>query len=266
MQITSPFGYGPIVPLEKQHRVLLPSLASGSVPAFAMRINAMAISYSEFSAVQRDYPIVFLTADEGRSFAPVAVLGLADGQNLFVEDDGRWAAHHYVPAFVRRFPFCASRVNVDGVEQEQRLICVDRAYLDDSGIALYDQSGAPTAAWAERERLLAEYESDLERTAQMCAYFRKLDLFVPLTMEVKDAGQAGVRMQGMHCIDETRLVAQNAASHKALATRGLAARIYAHLFSLSTFARLVERAQSRRGGARAADGTGSPALAQTRKK
>jgi hypothetical protein len=245
MQITPPFGYGAIAPLEKHHRVLLPSTAEGAVPAFAARINAMAISFAEFALAQRDYPIVFLSGDAGATFAPVAVLGLADGENLFVTAAGRWEAGHYVPAFVRRFPFCASTVTLDGVLQEKRLVCVDRAYLDAGGIALYDAAGAPTPAWAERERLLIEYESDLERTAQMCAYLKKLDLFVPMTMEIKHAGQTGLRMQGMYCVDEARLAALNAAAHKALATRGMAARVYAHLFSLAGFARLVERANAR---------------------
>jgi hypothetical protein len=61
-------------------------------------------------------------------------------------------------------------------------------------------------------------------------------------MQVKNGAQAALTMQGMHCIDESRFALQKAASHKALATKGLAARIYAHLFSLSNFSRLVDRA------------------------
>ena len=48
----------------------------------------------------------------------------------------------------------------------------------------------------------------------------------------------------MHCIDEERFGALSAANHKALAAKGLAARAYAHLFSLANFARLVERASA----------------------
>lgn len=242
MHITPPFGYSRIVPLEKHHRVLLPSTGAGAVPDFARHINAMAISFSEFAIAQRDYPIVFATADAGATFAPVAVLGLADGQNLFVEHDGAWAAGCYVPAFVRRYPFCISRVFVDGVAQDQRLVCVESSWLDDSGIAMFDAAGEPAREWTERERLLSEYEKDLDLTAQMCAFLRKLDLLTPFTMQVKSGDQSALTMQGMHRIDETRFAQLKAASHKALATRGLAARIYAHLFSLANFSRLVDRA------------------------
>jgi SapC len=245
MQITPPFGYSDIAPLEKHHRVLLPGGEGSAVPGFAARVNAMAISFSEFAVAQRDYPIVFSSADGGASFAPVVVLGLADAQNLFVDQAGRWAEGAYVPAFVRRFPFCISRIFVDGVVQDERLVCVEKSYIDEGGIALFDAAGGPTPPWIERERLLAEYEKDLDTTAQMCTAFSKLDLFVPFTMQVKHGEAAGLKMNGMYCIDESRFVAQKAASHKALATRGLAARVYAHLFSLGNFSRLVDRALAR---------------------
>ena len=81
MQITAPFGYGEIVPLEKNHKVLLPNVGAGggnAAPEFCRKLNAMAISFSEFFIASRDYPIVFSTADEGKSYAPLVVLGLSN--------------------------------------------------------------------------------------------------------------------------------------------------------------------------------------------
>ena len=243
MQITPPFGYGEIVPLEKHHRVLLPASGNaGTVPDFAKRVNAMAISFSEFAIAQRDYPIVFATADSGQTYAPVAVLGLADCQNLFIDEHERWAEGAYVPAFVRRYPFCISRIFNDGVAQDERLVCVEKSYVDASGIAMFNAAGLASDAWAERERLLAEYEKDLDLTAQMCSHFASLGLFAPFTMQVKNGDTAGLTMQGMHCIDEAKFAAQDAAEHRTLAVKGLAARLYAHLFSLGNFSRLVDRA------------------------
>lgn len=242
MQITPPFGYGEIVPLEKHHKVLLPAAGGGAVPDFAKRINAMAISFSEFAIAQRDYPIVFTSVDRGATFAPVAVLGLADGQNLFVDDTDCWLDTHYVPAFVRRYPFCISRIYADGVVQDERLVCVEKSYIDAGGITLFDAQGQPSADWVARESLLSEYEKDLDLTAQMCAFFLNLDLFAPFTMQVGGGNAPGLTLQGMYCIDEAKFAGLSAANHKALAARGLAARAYAHLFSLGNFARLVDRA------------------------
>lgn len=250
MQIDPPFGYSEIVPLERHHRVLLPDASVGTAPAFARGINAMAISFSEFAVAQRDYPIVF-SAGPGGEFAPLAVLGLGEAQNLFVDDEGRWERGAYVPAFVRRYPFCVARFSGDPARAGERLVCVEKSWIDAGGIALFDPAGAPTPAWSERERLLAEYEKDLELTAQMCAFLARLELLVPFTFEVRNGAAPGLVVGGMHRIDEARLGALNAANHKALATRGIAARIYAHLFSIANFARLTERAiaaQSRPAG------------------
>ena len=42
------------------------------------------------------------------------VLGLEAGVNLFVNEAGEWARGVYFPAFVRRYPFCISKLYVDG--------------------------------------------------------------------------------------------------------------------------------------------------------
>ncbi len=82
MQINPPFGYKEIVPLYKNNKVKLP--APGAVPEFCNQLNAIPISYTEFSVACRDYPLVFTSGDNGQTFAPVAVLGLTHGENLFL--------------------------------------------------------------------------------------------------------------------------------------------------------------------------------------
>jgi len=259
MHITAPYGYGEIMPLEKHHKVLLPSLASGgggAVPTFASSTNAMALSFSEFVIAARDYPLVFSTSDDGATYAPLAVLGLADGENLFVDGTGQWAPDTYVPAFVRRYPFCLSRLVVDGVAKTERVVCVDRAYVDDAGVTLFRGDGKPTQQWAQRERLLSEYEHDLELTAQMCAGFAKLELFEPFSMQVTPAAIRGVRpsmeLKGMYRINEAKFLELKPASHKALAAKGWAARIYAHLFSLQNFTRVYDRSVASQAARKAA--------------
>jgi len=248
MQITAPFGYGAITPLDKRHKVLLSHLTAdgqGSAPLFVRGLNAIALSFSEFAPASRDYPIVFSSVDGGATYAPLAVLGLADGENLFVDAAGKWAAGHYVPAFVRRYPFCLSRVYIDGIEQKEKLVCVDRAYIDDSGVALFGANGTPTRYWAERQQLVTQYESDMELTEQMCAGFCNLDLFEPFVMQVTGGARERHELKGMFRIDEAKFLALKPASHKALAAKGWAARIYAHLFSLANFARLHQRSVAR---------------------
>ena len=239
MVITPPFGYDEIVPLQKQHRVLMPQ---GTTPAFCRTLNALAVSASEFTAAARDYPIVFTSVDGGGTYAPVVVIGLGEGSNLFIGAQGEWDAEVYLPAFVRRYPFCISKVYVDGVPSGERVVCVAKAYVDSGGVALFDAEGRPGPRWQAIERLLAEYEGDLDLTAQMCAALARLQLFKPFTMQVIEGGRAGVKLQGMFRVDEASLADLKPASHKVLVSKGFMGRIYAHLHSLENFGRLYARA------------------------
>ena len=243
MQITAPYGYDEIVPLQKTHRVLLPA---GTTPAFCRKLNALAVSVAEFIIAARDYPIVFASSDEGKTYAPVIVLGVQDAVNLFLDGSGEWDRRCYFPAFVRRFPFCISKVYADGEAQSERVVCVAKAYVDPAGVALFDDKGQPSAQWTAVERLLAEFEADLDRTAQMSAALARLGLLEPFSMHVTEEPQ--IRLAGMHRVAETKLKALKPANLKALMEKNFLGLIYAHLHSLENFSRLVARQRQRAAG------------------
>ena len=245
MQITPPFGYQEVVPFLKTHKVRL--LRPGEVPPFVQRGNAIPISHTEFQLVAREYPIVFTSGDGGKSFAAVAVLGISAGENLFYSE--AWEPRVYVPAYARRYPFCMARVTLDKVEQKNRLICVEKALLDaDGGEAMFDAQGNPSERWTQLERLLTEYEADLERGREMCALLADYGLLEPFSMQAtlnKDKGGGAMQLTGMHRVAEKKLDDLNAAQLKNLLRRGVLARIYMHLLSLDNFSRLLERKAAR---------------------
>lgn len=253
MKITAPYGYDEIVPLQKTHHVLMPT---GAAPAFCRALNALAISLAEFTTAARDYPIVFASMDSGETFAPVIVLGLDQGTNLFIDEAGAWDRGAYFPAFARRYPFCISKLYVDGEPSGERVVCVAASYIDPGGVPLFDAQGAPSATWQATERLLSEYEADLDRTAQMCAALARLRLFEPFTLQVMGPDKPQVKLSGMYRIGESRLADLKPASHKVLVTKGFMGLIYAHLHSLENFRRLADR-QSARAARHAAGQYGS---------
>lgn len=243
MQITPPFGFTEVVPLLKTHRVRIPR--AGELPPFARTLNAIPISYSEFAPAARDYPLVFTSNDGGKTYAPVAVLGMAAGENLFGQG-GSWAPGVYVPAYARRYPFCMARVKVDAAEQQNRLICVEQAYLDEAqGEPLFDEQGEPVPKWKDLQRLLTEYEADLERARELCAILADYALYEPFTLQATPAGGSPVQLTGMHRVDEKKVEHLNASQFKNLAKKGILGRLYAHLLSLENFARLLERRRAR---------------------
>ncbi len=246
MQISPPFGYKEVVPFLKTQKVRL--LAPGEVPEFVQRGNAVPISHTEFQPVARHYPIVFTSSDDGKTYAAVAVLGFSSGENLFY-DSGAWSGGVYIPAYARRYPFCMARVNVNQVEQKNRLICVEKSSLDEErGEAMFDAGGQPTEKWKGVERLLSEYEADLERGREMCAVLADYGLLEPFSMQAKlkqEKGGGSMQITGMHRVAEKNLENLNAAQLKNLMRKGYLARVYIHLLSLENFGRLLDRKAAR---------------------
>jgi hypothetical protein len=241
MQISPPFGYREVVPFLKTQKVRL--LGPGEVAPFAQSGNAVPISHTEFQPVARHYPIVFTAGGAGgTSFAAVAVLGLNAGENLFCSGE-RWQAGAYIPAYARRYPFCMAKVSVNRVEQKNRLICVEKSALDTAGEALFDAAGQPSEKWKGVERLLAEYENDLERMREMSALLSDYGLFEPFSVRAtlrKEKGGGSMQMAGMHRVAEKNLENLNAAQLKNLMRKGYLARVYLHLISLENFGRLLD--------------------------
>jgi hypothetical protein len=241
MQISPPYGYKEVVPYLKTQKVRL--LGPGEVPGFVQNGNAIPISLTEFQPVARDYPIVF-TGTEG-ALAPVAVLGLTGGENLFYSN-GQWAGGVYIPAYARRYPFCMAKVNVNQVEQKDRLICVEKTWIDENGEAMFDSKGEPNAKWKDLERLLGEYEADLERSREMCSILSDYGLFEPFTMQASlREAKAPLQVTGMFRVVDKNLENLNAAQLKNLMRKGILPRIYLHLSSLENFGRLLDRKATR---------------------
>ena len=246
MKINPPFGYQDIAPLSKTQKVRL--LRPGEIPEFARGLNSIPISYSEFALVAREYPIVFISGQGTESFAAVAVVGMTQGENLF-DAGGSWAKSVYVPAYVRRFPFCMAKVTLDKVEQQNRLICIEKTYVDDKdGEAMFDDKGEPLEKWKEIERLLSEYEVDLERSREMCNILVDYGLLEPFSMQAKlnkDKGGNSYALTGMHRVAEGKIEHLNASQLKNLVRKGILSRVYAHLLSVDNFAKLLDRKATR---------------------
>lgn len=240
MKISPPFGYTEIVPLNRTQKVRL--LGAGEMPEFARGLNAIPISYTEFALVAREYPIVFTAPAGSQLYAPVAVLGMSAGENLY-NNGGAWAGGVYIPAYARRFPFCMAKVTLDKIEQQNRLICVEISQIDEAaGEMLFDAKGQPSEKWQEIERLLTDYEIDLERSREMCGILADYGLLEPFTMQAKLAkGGDPLAMTGMHRVAEAKIEHLNASQLKNLVKKGILSRIYAHLLSLDNFGRLLDR-------------------------
>jgi hypothetical protein len=238
-RITPPYGFQEVIALTKTHRVLLPK--GPTVPVVFRSMNPIPVSYTEFPIASRDYPVIFISGDEGKSYAPMLVLGLAAQQNLFVLWDDTWDRRVYLPAYVRRFPFCMTRVMVDGKEAPERVACVEKIAINDKGEKLFDDQGEALPEWQQREKLLFEFEADLGRTDEMCKLLAQHQLLEPFTMQATPNNGDPLQLTGMYRVSEEKLAQLDGAVMKDLAAKGVLGRIYAHLISLDNFRRLLDR-------------------------
>jgi hypothetical protein len=238
MKIDPPLGYGQIIPLLKNHRVLLPR--AEETPAIFRRLHALPLSLSEFEPACRDYPIVFLTGDGGKALNAVIVLGLQVKQNLFILTDGMWDRRTYLPAYVRRYPFCMSRVTVDGKQQKERIVCIEASALHDSGEPLYDGRGEALAQWTTLEKLIFDYEQDLLRCESLCQLIGELNLLEPFTMKAEVDGFT-LQLEGMHRVSRAALESLSSDQLRTLMSAHAMEKIYSHLLSLDNFRRLLNR-------------------------
>jgi len=86
---------------------------------FMQSQHAIPITVDEFPNAGRNYPIVF---SAGEDCVPLILMGLNEGVNAFMDDDGRFNQPTYVPAYVRRYPFLLAKLTPDA---EELSLCFD---------------------------------------------------------------------------------------------------------------------------------------------
>ena len=242
-QFRAPPGYGTLVPLDRQRHGAL-GLPSGEDHRWCAQLNALHVSAPEFAKAAADYPIAFVRDEDSGEFGPVAILGLRSQQNLFVDAQGRWKAHCYQPAALRRYPFCIAELPQPS-GPPQRLVCVEEARLARGGTALFNGDGSPSPSWEQTQRLLEAIEGARLQTRVLCRRVEALGLLTPFeALALPKQGQR-MRLQGLFRIDEERLQAIPGRDLRVLMRKGELRAIYAHLLSLENFARLMDYALER---------------------
>jgi hypothetical protein len=242
-QITSqlPPGYSALTAFDRlRHN----GLASPPQRTFAWcaKLNSVYLNAVEMAKACADYPIAFVRELQSGEFLPVVLLGLRQDENLFVNDQGQWRLRCYVPAYVRRFPFCiAEGPPPENGGEQQRLICVQEDQLAPSDKPYFDAKGEATAEWMPVKDLIEAMESSRQQTRAFTRRLESFGLLVPFdAMTLPRAGGRQLRLHGLHRVDEAKLNALGAREQKILVNKGELRAIYAHLLSLENLPRLLD--------------------------
>jgi SapC len=210
-------------------------------------MNALFITAVEFGDICRDYPIVFVeagqSADGQREVAPMAVLGLQQGENLMLGADGAWAAR-YSPAMLRAYPLGLAQLDAGNYA-----VCIDAqadALSDVEGERLFNDAGEPTAYLEGQRKFVEEIEREAQRTRLLGRRLLELELLRPMRFDATLPDGQTLAVEGFLAIDEAKLAALPDAAVVDLHKTGVLSLIHAHQISLGLMRFLVERRLAQR--------------------
>jgi len=193
-----PALYNNIVPLLKNiHKDL--KLQNNQNFSFAADVNAVPIVMQELPMAAKFFPIVF-TADKPGSM--LAVLGIRNGQNLFVDEKGDWLANSYVPIYIRRYPFFIARAD----EKSEPIVCIDDSspfFSPDGDVALFEDA-EPTAELNRIMDFTRSFQQQLEWTDQYCTALNQKDFLEEQRVSFKVGDEVKANVDGFKTINRTK--------------------------------------------------------------
>lgn len=239
--MSNPPMYGELLPLDREVHKNLKLDTTQAVVSRVADQNSVFLAAVEFGDACKEYPIVFVRAGEPgadgkQAVAPLAVLGLKPGSNLFVEGD-KWTGN-YVPAYVRRYPFAMARL--DG-NANNLAVCYDTkwaAFNDTTGEPLFN-NGEPTEFLVNAKNFLENFEQEAERTRLICNLLVDMDLLQDMRFEATMPNGEKIDVEGFLALDEKKYAELADDKVLQLHRNGLIAMIEMHRLSLTNMNRLA---------------------------
>lgn len=194
------------------------------------------VTVDEFRKLQAHYPIVFQPDGKG-GFAPAALFGLQEGENLFLNEEG-WDAD-YLPLSVQRLPFSI------GVADDELRMMVDmdskRISHGAEGEAVFLPHGGPSDFTENANAVLRTLHEGLQATADFVQTLMQHELLESFVLDVERPDGSRGQLVGFYMIHEERLAALDAATVGLLHQADYLQPIYMAIASLSNFRTLIKR-------------------------
>lgn len=217
--------------------------------SFAAKQHFVPLHVPEFAPASLSYPIIFA----GTNYAPLAVMAINSGENLFISEDGLYRTGAYIPSFIRRYPFVVAKDDA----RNQLMICIDRGsdlFVEGGGDLKLFENGEPTAYTKNCIEFCGAFDMDRQRTDQFINEVKALDLFeskqTTFTPRLPDGSEGTPQLIAEYfAISEDKLKALPADKLEGLARSGALGQIYAHLISLFGFERLIMETSQRQAAA-----------------
>lgn len=241
-----PLFYNAIEPINLDLHGKMKVRALTSVPELGST-HAVPLTVDEFTLVQRHFPIVFSV---GGTPVPIALMGLNEGVNVFLDENGRATDPNlYIPAYLRRYPFLLAKLRPDSDELS---LCYDPtsgAVGDfEDGEPLFD-GDQPSAATKAILEFCEQFEAAGLRTNAFVEDLVKSDLLMDGEVAIQPEGfDQPFVYRGFRMVDEEKVRNLRGDELRKMNQNGMLPLIYAHLFSLSqmrdVFARQMKQGRA----------------------
>jgi hypothetical protein len=228
--------YEKAVPVSSE-RHLNWSVKAGEDYEFARHVNAVPVTAVEIPTAASEYAIVF--AGDDAAMMPVAVMGVRQQENLFLDESGDWQSK-YVPAFLRRYPFVFSSVD----EGDSLTLCIDEDFAgcneDGRGERLFDSEGARTQYLEGVLEFLKQYQGQFQRTQLFCKKLIELELLEPMHAQITLEDGKRMDLTGFQAVNRAKLKALEPEKLAELTATDELEMIFVHLQSMRNFALIGE--------------------------
>ena len=208
---------------------------------FTAGVNAVPVNLIELPQICHSYPIAFAPDETG---TPVAILGLRDNENLFLNDRGEWTEDAYIPAYIRRYPFIFSEMP----GSDQLSLCVDNdpSVLDEGGDQrFFTDDEKPTALAQNALEFCKSYHAAAQQTIEFGKAIAAAGLLADRQAEIAIGGGKKINFSGFRIIDEAKLADLDDKTFLDWRRKGWLPFIYAHLFSGAQWQRLTRLLNAR---------------------
>jgi hypothetical protein len=223
-----PMLYNDLVPLSSVEHANW-RIRSSTDLSLIENLHAVPLTVEEIPLAQRHFPVVF---SMGNDAVPLALMGLNEGFNVFIGDDGKFTAG-YVPAFLRRYPWLLAKLRDDSDELS---LCFDptRGLLGEfeDGLPLF-QDGQPTELVNDTLKFCEQFEIAAQTTAQFMRELTELNLLEDgeLRIQFPDMQQP-YNYRGFRMVNEEKLRELRGDQLRKMNQNGMLTVLYAHLMSL----------------------------------
>jgi hypothetical protein len=199
---------------------------------------------SEIAAAQADYPLFFRQSESSGNFELVALQGLAESENLYLDENG-WHAH-YLPLSVKRRPFLIGFQNQNGQQAPVVHVDMDSPRIsEEKGESVFMPHGGQSGYLQEVGSILNALHSGHQEVQDFVGVLQAYKLIEPVDLNIELNNKEKIQIQTLQTINEDNLAMLTAEAIYALHQKGYLKHIYMLIASVANLSKLIEKKNAR---------------------